>query len=172
MAARYLAPLARSFTRPFAAQRSLSAAGYRQLVQDVTKNLQVHCSRPRHCLRLPKLWPLHMPAHLLWRVGKPPLVFLFVMCGFTPEQPSFAEEGAFEKLPLPLRDYSGNNPDFYFNSSVEEATVAQRNASRFLPAPSTASPRFPLCPAHPGTPWRTKCLVPSTNSHCGLLASH
>ena len=41
MAARYLAPLTHTFTRTASAHRSLSAAAYQQLVQDVTKNLQV-----------------------------------------------------------------------------------------------------------------------------------
>ena len=42
MAARYLAPLTHTFTRAASAHRTLSAAAYQQLVQDVTKNLQVH----------------------------------------------------------------------------------------------------------------------------------
>ena len=64
------------------------------------------------------------------------LLLLFLMCGVAPEQPSLAEEGDFENK-LPLRDYSGANPDFYFNTSVEEATVAQHKASRFLPPTTT-----------------------------------
>ena len=67
-----------------------------------------------------------------------PLFLLFVMCGVAPEQPSLAEEGDFEDK-LPLRDYSGAHPDFYFNTSVEEATVAQHNASRFLPTTTTTT---------------------------------
>ena len=63
------------------------------------------------------------------------------MCGFAPEQPSLASEDAFDRH-LPLRDDSGKDPDFYVNTSVQEASVAQRKTSKFRPAPS------PKLPAH------------------------
>lgn len=40
---------------------------------------------------------------------------------------------------VPLRDYSGQNPDFYYNSSLEDATIESNRASRF-----SEQPKMPL----------------------------